>query len=281
MEALLVLVAGATVDLSPITQQLWAHRIAHRVVMVDGQQHIYLANPADIPQVRAWVEQWREGQLDAPEIEPVSTRPLVSLILMLTRIPVTLGVSVLLVLIFGWMQLSTDWLPWVRPGDGLWPDQRLNFAAYLDIGLLAWLKPLLVHFSLMHLVFNGMWWWILGRNIEQHDGSRMLLLLTLLTGLVGNVAQWWYSGPGFGGLSGVTLGLLGWIGWRQYQRKIAYSVPPMLLPVMAGWLLLTMMGDTLVPGLTGIAHGAHLGGLISGMLLATVWPARRPATPNT
>lgn len=281
MEALLVLVADAAVDLSPLTQQLWAHRIAHRVIMVEGQQHLYLAHEADIAQVRSWVEQWREGQLGKPEVETVKPRPLVAFILTLAQVPVTLAMSLVLVLIFGWMHISTDWLAWVQPGDGLWPEQRMQLATYLDIGLLAWLKPILVHFSLVHLVFNSMWWWILGRSIEQHDGSRMLLLLTLITGLVGNLVQWWYGGPGFGGLSGVTLGLLGWVGWRQYQRKLSYSIPAMLLPVMVGWLLLTMMSDSLLPGLTGIAHGAHLGGLIAGMLLATVWPSKRPAAPDT
>jgi len=32
------------------------------------------------------------------------------------------------------------------------------------------------------------------------------------------------------------------------------------------------LGDTLIPGLSGMAHGGHLGGLLAGFLLAVVWP---------
>ena len=72
----------------------------------------------------------------------------------------------------------------------------------------------------------------------------------------------------------MTLGLLGWVGFRQRRRNIDYQIPRMLLPVMVGWLLLTISADTLVPGLSGTAHGAYLGGLICGFILAIVWPVK-------
>jgi len=46
----------------------------------------------------------------------------------------------------------------------------------------------------------------------------------------------------------------------------------MLLPFMVVWLLLTMFGETLIPGLTGIANAAHIGGLATGVAIAAIWP---------
>src|SRR5690606_37805260 len=82
----------------------------------------------------------------------------------------------------------------------------------------------------------------------------------------------------FRSLSGVTMGLLGWVGIRL--RRVPYALPTMLLPVMVGWLLLTLGADTLVPGLSGTAHGAHFGGLITGMLLGLIWPVATQFKPS-
>lgn len=74
--------------------------------------------------------------------------------------------------------------------------------------------PMLLHFGILHLAMNGMWYWELGRRIESRQGSINLLGLTLLFSLVSNYAQFAWSGPSlFGGLSGVLYGLLGhcWI----------------------------------------------------------------------
>ncbi|WP_221799606.1 rhomboid family intramembrane serine protease [Oceanobacter mangrovi] len=270
--SVLVLVAPPDVDLAPLTQQLWANRIAHRVIEVEGKQHLYLADAADVAKVRVWLQQWQTGDLQQVEHSLARQGSASHYLLSMLQTPFTLAVAVVLVAVFAYMQVSHFWYDWAQPGLGLWPQHKNSLAAYLHVGLLGWLKPTVLHFSLMHLVFNTMWWWILGRALERQDGVWRLLLLTLITALVGNLAQWWVSGPGFGGLSGVTYGLMGWIGWRQYQRGVPYPIPRMLLPLMAGFLLLTMAGDSIIPGLSGTANSAHLGGLVCGLLMAWVWP---------
>ena len=37
-------------------------------------------------------------------------------------------------------------------------------------------------------------------------------------------------------------------------------------------MVIMLFGDTVVPGLSGSAHGGHLGGLLCGFLLAVIWP---------
>ena len=274
MEPVLVLVAPAGVDLSPLTQRLWAERIAHRVIdQADGQQCLYLADGRHAPQVKQWLEEWQAGQitpLPAEAVEPKLWQGLLQLLVT----PLSTFILLLLPAVFIWMHFSTGWQSWVSAGADYWPEQRFDPGVYWQLGVWELWRPTLLHFSLLHLLFNSLWWWILARRVEQHEGVKPLLVLLLVCGLMGNMVQWWYAGPAFGGISGVTLGLLGWVGFRQRRRNIDYQIPRMLLPVMVGWLLLTISADTLVPGLSGTAHGAHLGGLISGFILAMLWPVK-------
>lgn len=126
--------------------------------------------------------------------------------------------------------------------------------------------PMLVHFGVLHLAMNAMWYWELGRRIEQHQGPWCLLLLTLLYGLVSNLAQYWFGGPSlFGGLSGVLYGLLGycWI-YQRLAPSSAYRLPPGVLVMMLVWLLLCLSGLITALGFGSIANAAHVGGLLIG-----------------
>ncbi|MDO8332720.1 MAG: rhomboid family intramembrane serine protease [Pseudomonas sp.] len=130
------------------------------------------------------------------------------------------------------------------------------------------LTPMLVHFGVLHLAMNAMWYWELGRRIEQQQGSWCLLLLTLLYGLVSNFAQYVFGGPSlFGGLSGVLYGLLGycWI-YQRLAPTSAYRLPPGVLVMMLVWLLLCLSGLITALGFGSIANAAHVGGLLIGCL---------------
>lgn len=271
MEPLIVLVAPASVNLAPLTQKLWAERIPHRVIEDDqGQQCLLLANPADIPRVQEWLELWRAGGIDnAPTQQPASTSIFWKT---LFAAPLSLAIVLLVAGSFVWMHFSNEWLSWLRTAQELWPQQRFAVSTYFSVSLWEWWRPVLLHFSLMHILFNSLWLWILAPRIERLDGKLPLLVLLLLGGLVGNMVQWWYAGPAFGGISGVTMAMLGWAGLRL--KRVPYQFPPMMLPVMVGLMVLTIGFDTLFSGLSGSAHGAHIGGLITGMLLSQIWPVK-------
>lgn len=270
---MLALVAEPEVDLSPLTGRLWANKIAHRVITQEGKQCLYLADDRDMAQVQTWLEEWQQGQLD--EADLISESHSGSWVLKISEAPLAFLFIPLFASVFAWMHISTDWNAWVMLGQALWPEHRFSLNAYVEIGLWQLWRPTLLHFSLLHILMNMVWWWVLARRIEVIDGKAAMLLIVLLCGVMGNAAQWWYGGPGFGGASGVTLGMLAWVASREHRFRLGYQVPPVLLTVMIAWLLLTLLGDTVVPGLSGTAHGAHFGGLICGLLLSQLWPARR------
>lgn len=127
---------------------------------------------------------------------------------------------------------------------------------------------MLIHFGILHLAMNGMWYWELGRRIESRQGSINLLGLTLLFSLASNYAQYTFGGPGlFGGLSGVLYGLLGhcWI-YQLLAPNPAYRLPRGVLVMMLVWLVLCLSGLVSMIGFGEIANAAHVSGLVVGCI---------------
>ena len=125
----------------------------------------------------------------------------------------------------------------------------------------------LIHFSTLHVIFNCLWWWILGGQLERHSGSAKLLQVFLISALISGFAQFWFHGPNFGGLSGVVYALLGyiwWMGWLAPNRGL--SIPKPYVVFMLVWLVL---GFADVLGMS-VANMAHLFGLLSGCALGWV-----------
>lgn len=122
--------------------------------------------------------------------------------------------------------------------------------------------PIFLHFGILHVLFNMLWLYSLGTQIEMRGGRRQLALLVLAIAIVSNVGQYVIVGPAFGGFSGVVYGLLGYI-WimAQFQPASGYVMDRFTLGFMLVWLLLGMSGL-----FEGMANAAHLFGLLSGVL---------------
>ena len=130
------------------------------------------------------------------------------------------------------------------------------------------ITPMFIHFSLTHLIFNSLWIYILGREIEQLDGKIIFIFLILFTSISSNYFQYSFSGPSlFGGLSGVVYGLLGYCFVSEtFLRTNKFSFPPAIYLFMFFWLLIGFTGFLDLLGFGKIANFAHLGGLLSGIL---------------
>jgi len=274
MEPLLILKAPLGLDLSPVTQRLWAEKIVHRVIEIEGEQCLFIADPRQFPLVKGFIDDWHNGvRVEEPK-ESVSVGIFAGVMSAL-QTPVTLALVILLPLVYLAMQFSPFWHEWVSAGQTLWPEQRYALASYVDMGLWSLWRPTLLHFSLLHLLNNTFWCWVLGRALERRGEWIALVALIAVCGLAGNILQWWYQGPAFGGISGVVYGIVGWVGLRQRRYQIAYGIPPALMTVMVVIMAVTIAAETIEPGLTGIANGGHLGGLLAGLMLGWLWPVKK------
>lgn len=141
----------------------------------------------------------------------------------------------------------------------------LHFPAYdsQKWQLWRWVSHALLHFSVMHIAFNLLWWWQLGGDIEKRLGTLKLLQIFLVSAALSGAGQYWVEDANFGGLSGVVYALLGYtwlLGSRAPQKGLA--VPKPIVVFMLVWLVLGYVQPYMA-----IANTAHLVGLLSGVAL--------------
>ncbi|MBJ7222995.1 MULTISPECIES: rhomboid family intramembrane serine protease GlpG [unclassified Brenneria] len=170
--------------------------------------------------------------------------------------PLTLSIMVVAVVVFLLMQVSGA-------------DRVMAWLSYPEAGqqwqLWRWFSHALLHFSVLHILFNLMWWWYLGGPVEKVLGTRKLLMITLISSLVSGWAQSWFSGIYFGGLSGVVYALMGYV-WLRGEREPNGNLfmPRSLMAFALLWLI---AGYFDILGMS-IANAAHAAGLVAGILMA-------------
>jgi GlpG protein len=274
MNPVAVLRLPLTTDLSGFVSLLRRLRVPHRVIEESDEQVLWVPNTQLADDVRLLYQRFPDGdpsyQLPATEQGATYTRP--GFVQQLRNSPVTTLV-LLLCLIVGAVTLlgdNFDTLSWLTFVDFRVRGDYITFIPLADsLAAGQWwrlITPMLVHFGVLHLAMNGMWYWELGRRIELREGSWHLLGLTVLFSLVSNYTQYWVGGPTlFGGLSGVLYGLLGhcWI-YQLLAPNPVYRLPRGVLIMMLVWLLLCLSGLISMLGFGAIANGAHVGGLIIG-----------------
>ncbi|MDK3164618.1 rhomboid family intramembrane serine protease GlpG [Aeromonas caviae] len=137
-----------------------------------------------------------------------------------------------------------------------------TLAQFTDWQAWRYVTPAFIHFSVLHLVFNLLWWWYLGGQIEQRLGSGKLFILLIVGAALPNIAEFFASGPRFGGLSGVVYALLGYSWLRtRLQPDCGLAMPPALMGFMLIWLVLGFLDMLGTP----TANMAHLVGLLVGL----------------
>lgn len=172
--------------------------------------------------------------------------------------PITLLVMVVCVVIFALQQLGA--------GNAVFAALHFPAFSHQEWQLWRWFSHALLHFSVMHIAFNLLWWWQLGGDIEQKLGSGKLLQLFLVSAALSGAGQYWVEGANFGGLSGVVYALVGYlwvIGCKAPQ--LGLSMPKPVIGFMLVWLVLGF-----VQPFMAIANTAHLAGLLAGIAIGLV-----------
>jgi membrane associated rhomboid family serine protease/Tfp pilus assembly protein PilF len=148
----------------------------------------------------------------------------------------------------------------------------LNFGA--NLGPLVWngdlwrlAASLFLHASLLHLVLNGMVLWVIGRNVEAFYGPWGLIFLFTASGVAGSIASAIVASGLSVGASGAIFGLVGASIVFAFRHR--GLLPRRVTRVMGLWLL-PLLGFIVVGGFldSRIDSAAHLGGLVTGALLA-------------
>lgn len=256
-------------DLSELSRFLWQQGVGHRVISRENRQWLLVANQQDAQQVQQAYQQFLRGE--ELQLAAVISKPKAPWSQSFQRLPITLITIVLSLLgYFSVMFIS-----------------EFPFASYLSFYAIViegqsiklqlapgqyWrlITPIFLHFTLMHIVFNMLWFWDLGRRVEIVQGSMRLFGLIVVIGLGSNIAQVMFSEISiFGGMSGVIYGLLGYLWlWGRMRPIQAFQLPTAIVIFMLAWLLLCMTGFTELIGQGAVANAAHLGGLIMGLVIA-------------
>ena len=149
-----------------------------------------------------------------------------------------------------------------KPGDFVIDVMQRKYDAILQGQIWRLFTPMFLHFGPLHLLFNMMWLSDLGGAIEARRGKWKYLAMVLLIAGISNVAQGIWTGPNFGGMSGVVFGLFGYV-WMQsrYVPSSGFNMPQNVVILMLIWMALCYSG-----WVGPIANAAHTAGLIVGMI---------------
>jgi len=145
-----------------------------------------------------------------------------------------------------------------------------------------------MHGGLTHIAFNMFALWMFGGVIERTFGARNFIVFYLVCALVAALAQLAVLAlfpHGFFptvGASGAIFGLLLAFGMLYPHEKMFLIFLPIPIPA---WLFVTLYAAAeLYMGVTGtqagVAHFAHLGGMLGGFALIEYWRGRLPWKPR-
>jgi membrane associated rhomboid family serine protease len=182
----------------------------------------------------------------------------------LTDTPVSFAIIILCAIIF--------FIRYQPPGMALWPAGSGFFSPW------QLLTYAFLHGSFNHLFFNMFAVWMFGTPLERSWGSQRFLtyygVCVVGAGIIQLLVQLFEGGiyPTIGASGGV-FGLLLAYGVMWPTNRIFLIFFP--VPIQAKWFVLIYGGIELLFGVTrampGIAHFAHLGGMIFGAVLLYKW----------
>jgi membrane associated rhomboid family serine protease len=139
-----------------------------------------------------------------------------------------------------------------------------------------------LHGGLTHLLFNMLALYMFGSDLERVFGQRRFALYYFVCVVTAAIAQLVVSAAGnlppfpTVGASGGVFGLLLAFGMYFPRRMVMLLFPPIPMPA---WLFVTLYGALeLFLGVTGtqqgVAHFAHLGGMLGGYVTIRAWRSR-------
>ena len=266
------------VDLFSLSEHLKQQALSHRINEESGNQIIWVNSEADAILIQEILATWQEqtaeerGSLESATKRRSSSAGLLSnsatrfILSNLLANPITIILigCCLLVAAFSSLGASTSKLGFLffplisSAGFGSLVSDIDSFSVFVRT-----LMPMFLHFGELHLLFNMLWLWYFGKQLEFIHPAWLFVSIIVVTSFASNVTQYLYTGyNNFGGMSGVVYGLLGYT-WmiHQFMPRSKLVIDNKMFIVFV--VLLVAM--EILAG-SWIASAAHVGGLVSGLI---------------
>ena len=163
---------------------------------------------------------------------------------------------------------------------------NISLANFIDI-----FTSMFMHAGLLHLGGNMLYLWIFGDNVEDSMGSLKYLMFYLVGGLVASLTHVFFNPASqvpTVGASGAIAAVLGAYLVLYPQSRVMTIIPlgffirlasiPAII-VLGFWFVLQLFNGVFSLGaegdVGGVAFWAHIGGFVSGLILAKLFASRR------
>jgi len=256
----LAIICDPAIPIDPVMDELKRQNVACELIENGNQLELWVEDPALVGGVKKYYQGYCQSQQHSLSVDNLKSVPITTLVLV-----VTLLVALI-------TQLGEQRLDWFLMAHMQYYPR--DWFLYDGVQVV-WhaISPIFLHFSAEHLIFNGLMFWYLGGLLERATGRVFFIALLLVLALAGNVSQLLVSGPLFGGLSGVVYGFMGFA--CVYQLGVMnLGVPKGLFYLAGGWLILGLSGVFSAMGLFNLANAAHVGGLLSGLVMSALYVAQ-------
>ncbi|MFO8029937.1 MAG: rhomboid family intramembrane serine protease [Cyclonatronaceae bacterium] len=154
----------------------------------------------------------------------------------------------------------------------LWPLDHQNFMPWQFV------TYMFLHGGFAHIFFNLFALWMFGQSIENLWGTRRFVIYYFITGIGAALVHILIAGANVPmvGASGAVYGILLAFALMFPNRPIFLIFLP--VPIKAKYFVMIFGALELFNGVTslqtGIAHFAHLGGMVVGYILIRIWGIR-------
>ena len=131
-----------------------------------------------------------------------------------------------------------------------------------------------MHGSWTHIIFNMLTLWMFGRILENYWGSKRFLQFYLICGVAAAGAHLLTSDAAAVGASGAIMGLMAAFAYLFPNSELYLFFLPVPIKakfVIPGLMALDIFGIIYrTPG-DNVAHWAHLGGALAGLIIVLFW----------
>ena len=271
----MIKIASMSLDknLSSYSNYLKGVGIAHRIAEESGNQSIYIANPDNLSEAKHILDLYLNDRIETSgtfaeeKLFPLN----VNVLSLLLETPITICIIGLALLIAIVTSLGSDLsgysvllYPLIDTSSLLGSLSELKSV----LAVTRTITPMFLHFGELHLVFNMLWMWYFGKQLERSLPAWLFLSSIILISFISNTVQYLVSGyNNFGGMSGVIYGLVGfsWI-LSKFQMKENMIITNNLFVFFVVSLVLMEIFAS-----SWIATAAHIGGLVSGFILGILY----------